>query len=121
VVGCSIEKEINVIEIRATGVVASEPRVQVGGNHPAKTCVRINVVDAQGRVQWLDCRSTNPRLRRLLAKLRVGDPVQLKGEPAWCFYTKSDGVMQGLQTRVSVSVIRRLGSPSQSRQSKEAA
>jgi hypothetical protein len=110
-----------VIEIRMTGVVASEPREQADGRHPTKACVRVNVIDAQGRVQWMDCRSTNPSVMRLIEKLRVGDSVQIKGEPAWCFYTKSDGAMQGLQARVSVSVIRRLGGSRKPKLSKEAA
>lgn len=107
------------IEIQMTGVVASEPKERDDGRHPTKTCVRVNVVDAQGRIQWMDCRSTNPSVRELLSKLRIGDAVQIAGHPAWCYYTKSDGRMQGLQARVTVRVVRRLGSTVQHQPSKE--
>lgn len=109
------------IEVRLAGTVASPPREHTSTGYRTKTCVRINAVDARGTVQWVDCRSTNPEVRKRLADLRVGDSVQVKGELAWAYYTKSDGRMQGLQCRLTVNVIRRLGGSPKPQLSKEAA
>lgn len=109
------------IEIRMTGVVASEPKERVVEHRSTKVRVRVNVIDAKGKVQWIDCNSTDPAMCLRLSMLCVGDCVEIQGNPSWVFYLKADRETQGLQTQVTVSVLRRLSSAIQPQPSKEAA
>ncbi|WP_144022189.1 hypothetical protein [Caballeronia sordidicola] len=109
------------IEIVMTGVVATAPKECLVGKRQTKIRVRVNVIDAKGKVQWIDCSSISPHMRERLARLRVGESVEIKGNPAWVFYLKADGVTQGLQAQVDVSVMRRLKAANSNQNSKETA
>jgi hypothetical protein len=97
-----------VIKILMTGTVTTAPRELLAGRLIPKVKVRIDVIDAKGSVQWVDCYSRDGKMRGRLLGLKVGDAVQIKGHPSWTYYIPPGRDVQSLRAQVLVTNVNRV-------------
>jgi hypothetical protein len=109
------------IKILMTGTVSTAPRELLAGRFIPKVKVRIDVMDALGSVQWVDCYSRDRKMRAHLLTLKVGDQVVIKGHPSWTYYIPSGRDVQSLRAQVLVTNVNRVQHGEISNLSKEAA